>query len=202
MGYRLIDTITVQHNGLPIDLRLQERIDVEEEPRFYCLSWRTLYPVGRTNRQRYRLTDAGYWTVPVQIASDLMSEAERRGWLDGNYEDRQVRHLGTANDIILSRSLNARDRYTTFESITCDEGEPDWGDDPVFIVIQVPDGQWRKIMIVDTERQVCTFRSATRDERYTNVIDCLRSPWGLHESMQDASAAMIREFLDVLRTQV
>lgn len=203
MGYNRIDRVTVQHNGLPIDLRLQERLDIEEEPRFYCLSWRTLYPVGRTNRQQYRLTDAGCWTVPVQIALDLMSQAERRGWLDGSYEDRQLRHRGTDNDIFSSRSMSARDRRMMFDSIICDEGEPEWGDDPLFVVIQVPDGQWRKIMTVDTERQVCTFRSATRDESYNrNVIDCLRSPWGLHKSMQDASAAMIREFLDVLRTEV
>ncbi len=205
MAYNRIDSVTAQHNGLPIDLKLQERLDVEEEPRFYCLSWRTRLPYDPTkNRQPYvdRRGGTGFWTIPVSVALGLMRQAEERGWLDGRYEDPQIRHEGTDNDIFSSRLLNPRDRRTTFESITCDEGEPDWGDDPVFIVVQVPDGRWRKIMIVDTERQVCTFRSATRDESYTKVIDCLQSPWRLDNSMQDASAAMIREFLDVLRTEV
>ena len=90
-----------------------------------------------------------------------------------------------------------------FDSIICDEGEPEWGDDPLFVVIQVPDGQWRKIMIVDTTREFCTFRSATMDVGYKPVIaDPRLQPWRMDNAMQDASTAMIREFLDVLRTEV
>ena len=111
MKYRLIDRITVQHEGLPIHLKLQERLNVCPEP-FYCLTWRTLYPVGRTNRQRYRLRGTGFWTIPVQLASDLMRQAERRGWLDGRYEDHQVRHCGTA---ALTTSSSTHDGWS-FES--------------------------------------------------------------------------------------
>lgn len=202
MGYNHIDTVTVRHNGLPIHLKIQERTEVPPEP-FYCLTWRTVYPGSGRNRRFYRSSATGFWTIPVQVALDLMSEAEERDWLDSRYEDRQRRHLGTDNNIFSSRSLSARDRRTMFESITCDEGEPDWGDDPMFIVIQVPDGQWRKIMIVDTTREFCTFRSATRDVGYKPVIaDPRMYPWRMDNAMQDASAAMIREFLDVLRTEV
>ena len=202
MKYRCISRIREWHGGLPISLRLQERLDVQPEP-FYCFSWRTQYPAGRTNRQRYRLTDGGCWTVPIRVALHLMSEAEERGWLDGSYEDRQRRHLGTEDEIFHSRALSTRDRRTMFDSIICDEGEPYWGDDPLFVVIQVPDRQWRKIMIVDTTREFCTFRSATRDVGYRPVIaDPHLHPWRMDNAMQDASAAMIREFLDVLRTQV
>ena len=200
MGYRNIDTVTVQHNGLPIHLKLQVRTEVPPEP-FYCLTWRTVYPSGRSNRRFYRSSAMGFWTIPIDLAIHLMSEAERLGWLDGTYEDHQVRHCGTDNEIYLSHSLSARDRSMMFESITCDEGEPDWGDHPLFVVIQVPDGQWRKIMIVNTTREFCTFRSATRDVGYKPVIaDPRRYPWRIDNAMQDASAAMIREFLDVLRT--
>ena len=199
MGYRNIDTVTVQHNGLPIHLKLQVRTEVPPEP-FYCLTWRTVYPSGRSNRRFYRLSAMGFWTIPIDLAIHLMSEAERLGWLDGTYEDHQIRHLGTDNSIFSSRSLSARDRRTMFESITCGEGEPDWGNDPMFIVIQVPDGQWRKIMIVDTAREFCTFRSATRDVGYKPVIaDPRMYPWRMDNAMQDASAEMIREFLKVLR---
>ena len=202
MGYNRIDTVTVQHNGLPIDLKLQVRTEVPPEP-FYCLTWRTVYPSGRSNRRFYRLSATGFWTIPIDLAIHLMSESERLGWLDGTYEDRQRRHCGTDNEVSYSRSLNARDRRTMFESITCDEGEPDWGDDPLFVVIQVPDGQWRKIMIVNTTREFCTFRSATRDVGYKPVIaDPRMYPWRMDNAMQDASAEMIREFLAVLRTKV
>ena len=132
-----------------------------------------------------------------------MSEVEERGWLDGRYEDRQRRHQGTDNNIFSSCSLSVSDRRTMFESITCDEGEPDWGDDPMFIVIQVPDGQWRKIMIVDTERKFCTFRSTTTDPSYMPaIVDPHRSPWRMDNAMQDASASMIRVFLDELRAEM
>ena len=204
MGYNHIDTVTVQHNGLPIHLKIQERTEVPPEP-FYCLTWRTVYPGSRRNRRFYRSNTTGFWTLPVQVALHLMSEVEEHGWLDGRYEDRQLRHRGTDNDIFSSRSLSVRDRRTMFDSITCDEGEPDWGDDPLFVVIQVPDRRplrrWRKIMIVDTAREFCTFRSTTTDPSYMPVIaDPHRSPWRMDNAMQDASAAMIREFLDMLRT--
>ena len=202
MGYRHIARVTVQHNGLPIHLKLQERTEVPPEP-FYCLTWRTVYPGSGRNRRFYRSTTTGFWTIPVQVALHLMSEADERGWLDGGYEDRQVRHCGTDNDISYSRSLNARKRRTMFESIMCDEGEPDWGDDPVFIIIQVPDGQWRKIMIVDTTREFCTFRSTTMDVGYRlGMADPRLHPWRMDNAMQDASAEMIREFLRVLNTEV
>ena len=206
MGYRLIDAVTVQHDGLPIQLRLQERLEVEREPRFFCLSWRTRLPYDRTkNRQPYVDVrgGTGFWTLPVGVALDLMRQAEEQGWLDGRYEDPQIRHGGTDNTIIYSVSLDSTSREDWVDAIACDDWrEPDWGNDPTFLIVRVPDGTWQKIMIIDTERQLCTFRSATRDDGYTKVIDCLRSPWRLDNSMQDASAAMIREFLDVLRTRI
>ena len=198
MKYRLIDRITVQHEDLPIHLKLQERLNVCPES-FYCLTWRTLYPVGRTNRQRYRLRGTGFWAIPVQLASDLMRQAERRGWLDGRYEDDQVRHCGTDNIIIDSRRLVIRERRSMFQSITSTQGEPDWGHDPSFIVIQVPDGTWRKIMIIDSAREFCTFRSTTTDPVYQPTIaDRHLRPWRMDNAMQDASAAMVRTFLSVL----
>ena len=198
MGYRLIDRITVQHEGLPIHLKLQERLEVPPEP-FYCLTWRTVYARGRSNRRFYRSRRTGFWTIPVRLASDIMRRAERRGWLDDRYEDRQVRHRGTDNTIIDSRRLGVRERRSMFESITSTLGEPTWGNDPLFLVIQVPDGTWRKILIVDATREFCTFRSTTTDVGYMPVIaDPHLHPWRMDNAMQDASAAMFRIFLNLL----
>lgn len=203
MRYREVDRITGCHDNHPVHLKLQERLGVPPV-QYHCLSWRTLYPRRRANRRFYRLKGSGFWTIPASLALDLMMQANGRGWLDGAYHDPQERCGGPDNDVIDSRELGARERRDVFESITCEDGEPDWGDDPLFVIIQVPDKRrrWRKIMIVDSERKLCTFRSTTTDLSYKPVIaDYALSPWRMDNSMQDAGAAMIRKFLSVLEAE-
>ena len=195
--YRRIKGVTVQHNGLPVNLLLQERNN-DPPSLYYCLSWRTSLPSGR-NRRFYRSRETGFWTVPVKIALCIMQKARDQGMLDTRYDDQQVRHDGPENTIIDSRMLGVSERLDAFDAITCDQGEPDWGAEPLFVTSEVPDRTWRKIMIVDTAREFCTFRSATTDVGYKPVINCLPSPWRMDNAMQDAGAATIREFLRMLR---
>ena len=198
MRYREVDRLTRLHGDLPVHLKLQERLDLDTVP-FHCVSWRTVYPRGRTNRQLYRLTESGIWSIPVHVALTLMREADALGWLDGTYDDPQIRHGGPHNASDISTELAVCDRRALFDSITCVEGEPEWGDDPLFAVVQVPDRTWRKIMIVDSERRYCTFRSTTIDEVYRRGSLRTTVPaWRVHNSMQDASASMIGEFLRCL----
>ena len=200
MSYKEIRRVTAEHDGIPINLKLQWRLN-DPPRRYHCLSWRTRYPRGRTNRQRYRLDEPGVWTIPVRMASYLMRQAEDCGMFDARYDDPQVRCGGPENCIVDSRTLGTRERLDVFDAITCDQGEHEWGNDPVFVIIEVPDGRWRKIMIVDTQRELCTFRSTTSDPSYEGAIitDGVTPPWRLDNNMQDASAAMIREFLSTLR---
>ena len=201
MDYRELGRITVQHEGLPVHFKLQERYD-EQLVSYHCLSWRTLYPSGRSNRRFYKTKDSGFWTLPISLAFEAMSEAENRGWLDDNYDDPQIRHGGSNNRVLDSRQLVDSERHDLFESITCIGEESDWGDSPVFIVIEVPDGKWRKIMIVDTTREFVTFRSTTTDPCYRPVIvDSQMNPWRMDGAMQDASALMTRSFLRLLRDE-
>ena len=203
MGYREIDRITGWHDGQPVHLKLQERLGVPPVP-YHCLSWRTLYSGGTANRRFYRSKKRGFWTIPTRLALVLMRQADERGWLDGTYDDPQKRCGGPDNDIFDSRELGARERREVFESITCEDGEPDWGYDPIFVVIQVPDKRrrWRKVMIADSERRLCTFRSTTTDPDYKPVIaDPALSPWRMDNAMQDAGAAMIRTFLSILELE-
>ena len=197
MNYEEVRRVTTAYDGLPVDLKLQRRLTVPPHS-FYCLSWRTPYPSGKSNRRFYRLTGSGFWTIPVGVALRLMVQARESGMLDARYDDRQVRHRGTEDTIIDSRALGERQRRNVFDAITSADKEPDWGGDPLFVIIEVPDGTWRKIMIVDTEREFCTFRSATTDVDYKPVITCLRSPWRMDNAMQDSSAAMMRKFLSTL----
>ena len=127
-------------------------------------------------------------------------EAEEKGMLDERYDDPQTRHGGTDNEIIDSRELNLQDRRNALDSITTENETGDWSLDSVFTIIEVPDGSWRKVIIVDIERGLCTFRSTTTDTLYKPIIrDGMTYPWLMDNAMQDASTAMMREFLRVLR---
>ena len=201
--YTEIRRVTGQHAGIPINLLLQIRNDNPPVP-YPCLSWRTLYPSGKSNRRFYRTKD-GCWTIPVSVALSMLEEAEEAGMLDEQHDDPQVRHGGTANEIIDSRTLGDDGRRNEFDRIAGEDGEPDWGPKPLFIIVQmpdiaqVPDKAWRKIMIVDTKREFCTFRSTTTDDSYKPVVLLPQTHWRMDNAMQDASAAIMRKFLSVLR---
>ena len=187
------------HDGLPINLRLQWRLNVPPES-YYCLSWRTLYPSGLANRRFYKI-EQGIWTLPVSVALRVMQRAVDSGMLGDQYDDPQSRHGGYDNAVFDSRLLPDQERIDLFNQITLDRDEPDWGPTPLFVVIEVPDGTWRKVMIIDSKREFCTFRSLTTNEDYKPIIvEGMRSNWRLDNAMQDASAAMTRYFLDAIRT--
>ena len=196
--YTEIMRITREYSGIPINLLLQTRNDNPPEP-YHCISWRTLYPSGKSNRRFYRTRGNGCWTIPVSVALSMLEEAEEGGMLDARYDDPQIRHRGTANKIIDSRALSDNERKNEFDNIVGEDGEPDWGSDPIFIIVQMPDKTWRKIMIVDTKRGLCTFRSTTTDDSYKPVVLLPQTLWRMDNAMQDASAAILREFLSVLK---
>lgn len=198
--YEEIERVTRYYKNIPIHLNLQYRSD-NPPTEYHCLSWRTLYPSGRSNRRFYRLKEGGCWTLPVSIARSILEEAEEDGMLDEKYDDPQIRHKGTANNIIDSRTLSGRDLKNTFDCIVAEDGEPDWGPTPLFVIVEMPDKTWRKIMIVDTKREVCTFRSTTTDDHntYRQAISLPQTHWRMDNAMQDASAAILREFLRALR---
>ena len=203
--YTEIRRVTRFHEDLPVHIILQTRHCVKPVD-FYCLSWRTAPPTRKSpNRQHYydRKHGTGFWTIPVSVAVALLNEAHSDGMLDEEYDDLQERHCGTDNCITDSRDLGRRERDRKFASIINVNRDPDrdpgWGSDPLFVIIQVPDGKWRKIMIVDTDREICTFRSTTTSGSYGRpIVDGMTLPWRLDNAMQDASAAMMREFRRVL----
>ena len=199
VGHREIDRVTTTHNGIPVNLLLQTRTNADSSEIFHNLSWRTRYPSGRSNRRFYYTHSDGYWRIPITVATDLLELAERRGFLHERYNDPQVRHGGTCDNLIDSRFLDERQRRSHFAEIA-DRGE-DWGREPIFFIAEVPDGTWRKIMIVDSIEEICTFRSTTTVTQYGQKSKraTLSGEWILDNAMQDASAAMMREFLQVLR---
>ena len=200
--YTEIRRVSRIHEGLPVRLVLQTRHYVPPVD-FFCLSWRTVLPTGKGNRRFYydRRHGTGIWTIQTSLAIGLLNDAEAAGMLDEQYDDLQVRHSGNSNCIIDSRDLGRLQRERMYASIINLNRDPDWGVDPVFVIIQVPDGTWRKIMIVDTLREMCTFRSTTTDNSYRQgVADGMIPPWRLDNTMQDASCSMMKEFQRVLLT--
>lgn len=200
--YTEIRRVTLIHEGLPIHIILQTRHHVRPVD-FFCLSWRTVLPNGSRNRRFYydRRYGTGIWTMPVSVGLRLIDQADAAGMLDEEYDDLQERHDGTNNTIIDSRNLGRQEHEREFASIINVNRDPDWGPDPLFLIIEVPDGSWRKIMIVDTDREICTFRSTTTCTSYgQGVDDGMIPPWRLDNAMQDASCAMMREFRRVLLT--
>ena len=202
-----IDRVECEHNGLPIFLKLRTRNDVPAEPPdgppvpYYTLSWRTIWPSGiNINRRLYRTSTDGYWTLPVLVALKMLEESERRGMLGEEYDDLQTRHGGPDNASYDSRVLTDVRWSDEFTLITTDDERANWGESPVFYILEVPDRIWRKIVIVDSLQEFCTFRSTTTDTRYgMKESQGMPDPWLMDRSMQDASAAMMRQFLQVLR---
>ena len=201
--YTEICRVTSTHRNLPVNLLLQLRHNVPQEGRdYFCLSWRTRLPNGGPNRQGYYIGATGVWKIPVRIAYRLLNQAHNKGWLNEAFDDPQTRHGGPANIVIDSRCLDREGYQRELDSIIKIDWEDidlDWGSEPVFVIIEVPDTTWRKIMVIDTHREMCTFRSSTTDPTYhKRVAGGMVLPWGMDNSMQDASSAMMRIFRQFL----
>lgn len=198
MGYRLVNEVRDTHLDLPICLRLQIRED-DGDVEYYTLSWRSRYRTSPSQNRRLYVTDSdGFWTIPADLATLILRQASDRGFLDAEHDDPGIRHDGPMNFVVAdSRTLTQEDFRRTLAEIIFDD--EDWGSTPTFVIAETPDGRWRKIMIVDTDSNVCTFRSMTTDQRY-GMKDTRRrnGRWYLDRSMQDASAAAMRQFLAVL----
>ncbi len=202
-SYRKILRVTVPDSdtGLPVHLRLQELYnDPPDTPGFYhCLSWRTLWPSGSANRRYYHTRQDGFWRIPVSVALELLNQAEMEGMLDERYDDPLIRYGRPDIVIIDSRNLDRTTYEAERRSIVHDSLDHNWGVAPIFVITHF--AEWRKIMIVDTERAICTFRSTTTDDSYPSQMKLtggLAPPWQLDRSMQDASSAMMRRFRQTL----
>ena len=199
--YHSILSVEEYQNGLPVRLKLQERHEDGPRP-YYTVTWRTLYRRGRNRRFYHAPSEGGCWIIPCQLALNILSLADQNHMLDPKYDDPYVRFGGGGSVVRLSTRLSRNQREILFQEITGYPMEPDWGPTPIFMVAdEVGGGQWRKIMIVASNLDFCTFRSTTTDESYKpSIISRNQSVWRLDNAMQDASTAIMREFFDILRT--
>lgn len=200
--YREINRVCAEQNGIPVELKLQKRLDQPPGP-YYCLSWRTRYTsTPNKSRRFYSSSVAGMWTIPVSLALSLLGRAAGRNMLDFRYDDLRLRDGSKWNTIIDSRSLDLAQIQSIRSEVICKRGEPEWGNNPLFLISHDEGAgwAWRTIMLLDTERKFCTFRCTTTMSDYKMGIfaEQLAGPWRLDNALMDASAASMREFLRVL----
>jgi hypothetical protein len=196
--YKIIRSVATSAGGIPVKLALQRRLDVPPKP-FYTISWRTRYPGTTQNRRFYWSSDGSCWTIAVSMARDLLTAAERERMLDAQYDDTYERFGGGTPTLVESVDLSPSDRAALWREITFPDREPDWGADPSFVVATEFGHRWRKIMIVDSRQDTATFRSCTTDPDYRLGQALPGTQWRMDNAMQDASTAIMRRFLDVLR---
>ena len=202
MKYREIGRVCETYLGTPVCLVLNVRLNVPREE-FCALSWRSRYITSPGRNRRYYWTRAdGFWSIPTWLAETILGRALGEGLLASEYDDQERRHGGVENGVFFdSRDMSVADRRRLFHEITfSSDHDLNWGPDPIFIVSEMADCSWRKIMIVDTLGKTCTFRSTTTDPTYPLKDSGRRNGrWFLDRSMQDASAALMRQFLTGLR---
>ena len=133
--------------------------------------------------------------MKAATALEMYSKLEQQGGLADQYFDSKRKpnfQVTTWDDV------NAADRSTLLsESTMPDES---WGDDPFFVVLSDPHGSWRKILLVNRETGMATFRSTTTDGTYT-LRKTLRPDlaWFLDNSMQDVNIQQARVMLEQLQ---
>lgn len=181
-------------DGIPTKLALQERTSASVDEPWWTLSWRTKYSADGSNR-RFYLTKEGPWTIPATIALDMFDEMESLGGLRDEYVDRRRKPSFASR---ASTDLTAAERAEALQGIT-GPGE-DWGADPFFVINFDPNDQWKKVLLINTESGIATFRSITEDPDYMPK-KVLRpgAAWWLDNSMMDANVQQMRVFQSEIR---
>lgn len=174
--------------GIPVKLALQERTSTRVEKPWWTLSWRTKYSADGSNR-RFYVTSDGCWTIPATVGLEMIDEMESLGGLDEEYFDYRRRSFETR----VSAKMTASEMADALEGIT--GPDEDWGADPFFVINGDPNDQWQKVLIINTENNIATFRSITRNPAYMQKkVLRAKADWWLANSMMDANVQQMRVF--------
>lgn len=178
-------------DGTEIRLDLKLRTSLSLGKSWHTITWRTRYEPGGQNRRFYS-SGGQLWAMPAREALRMLEELQRRGGLDEAYQE-----LPRARQrVCRSSELVPDERRRRFEEITL-AGET-WSRDARFVFTE--GGEWRKILVVEPDADLATFRSTTTDRSY-GMRKILRDglDWVLDNAMQDADPWEGRLFLDELR---
>jgi hypothetical protein len=125
----------------------------------------------------------------------MIEEMEALGGLDEKYFDARRR---PNFESVVSSQMSLGERVEALSKIT--GPDEDWGTSPFFVIASDPNGQWKKVLIVNTDTGVATFRSITENAEYMPK-KVLRPDegWWLDNSMMDANVQQMRAFYSNLR---
>ncbi len=192
--YRRIHSVLGhQPDGTEVTLALQSRTSVHEGKTWNVVSWRTRLGPGGHNR-RFYVTKDDAWTIDARTALDMYSKLEALGGLGEEYRDER----SPGFKVTVSDDLTTHDRDAMLREITLTD--EDWGDATFFAVLNDPNDQWRKVLIVNRLTGNATFRSTTTNESYM-PRKTMRpgSRWFLDNSMQDVNVQQARAMLTELQ---
>ena len=105
-------------------------------------------------------------------------------------DDRRTRFVCKT---LVSTKMDPEERKRELANFTfLDE---DWGPTPFFVVNSDPNDNWKKILVVNTDTGIATFRSITKDLDYRPRKQ-LRpgADWWLDNSMMDANVQQTKAF--------
>jgi hypothetical protein len=115
---------------------------------------------------------------------------EEMGGLDEKYSDWRRR---PEFETIVSNELSLDEKAEALDGIT--GPDENWGTSPFFVITFDPNDCWKKVMLINTDTGVATFRSITEDEDYMpRKVLRPNSGWWLDNSMLDANVQQMREF--------
>ena len=193
-SYSRATKATREIDGIAVELALQKRTSGTAGISWWVLSWRTKYSPNGTNRRFYSTKD-GIWTIPATEALEMMEDLESRGAMGQEYLDRRG---GFVCDTLVSTRITPEEKEHELASFT--GPEEDWGSGPFFVVNSDPNGNWKKVLIVNTDTGAATFRSITKDPDYMPK-KVLRpgAGWWLDNSMMDANVQQMKAFYSNLR---
>ena len=186
---------TKEIKGIAVELALQKRTSETAGASWWVLSWRTKYSPNGTNRRFYS-TKNGIWTIPATEALEMMEEMESMGALGQEYLDSRCPAFVCST--LVSTKMTPEEKEHELAIFT--NPEEDWGSDPFFVVNSDPNKNWKKVLIVNTETGVATFRSITKNPDYMPK-KVLRpgAEWWLDNSMMDANVQQVEAFYSNLR---
>ncbi|MFL2553234.1 MAG: hypothetical protein ACJ0S4_00855 [Candidatus Rariloculaceae bacterium] len=187
---RICSVRGTQLDGTEITLALQHRTQPDKTS-FYAVSWRTRLGSADSNKsvnRRFYITNGKIWSLPLKEAIHMLEKLEEKGGFNEKYFDLRVE---PDTSFVASETL---------EDVTM--VDEDWGNNPFLLVLKDPNEDWRKVLIVNREIGVATFRSITKCAKYKPRKElCPGHNWVLDNSMQDVSVQLAQVFLNKLREE-
>jgi len=174
----------------------QERTDLN--PHFHCVCWReTRFPTPgkRITNRRFYFEKGSFWTIPFDRALNMMQQAKRDSFFDESETD-----PGKISSYDIADPKNKNyDQLIGKALVNCNYDQ-EWKTS-IAVICNQSCGMWRKVMMVNLNIMVVTFRSLTADNGYKfTYAEKSADGWRLDRSMLDAHPTAFLHWLELLES--